>query len=98
MLVSRVMNTEQSIQEAGRIWRKTVGDVFAMKKRVRAEAEAQIEHEVEVRRIEAARVIHYALDHGATKTALRKMTTKDHWDFESYVDFGNELAAKEAGE
>lgn len=89
------MNKEQSIQEAGRVWRKTVAELPELKRRIRAEAEAEIERETERRRTEAARAIHYALDHGATKTALRAVTTKDHHGFESYVTLGEELAAKE---
>lgn len=96
---SITMNKDQSIEEAGRVWRNTVTEIPAIRMRLRAEMEARFEAEVEaltkIRREAAARAIHYAIDHGATKTALRQVTTKDHWDFEGYVALGNELAAKE---
>lgn len=92
---SLAMNTEQAIEEAGRVWRSTVGELNEVKKRIRAEAEAQIEAETKERREAAARAIHYALDHGASKVKLRQVTTKDHWDFESYVTLGTELAREE---
>ncbi len=66
---------------------------------MRAEAEARLEAEIEAmeppRREAAARAIHYALDHGATKTALRKVTTSDPYGFEGYVDLGKKLALEE---
>jgi N-acetylmuramic acid 6-phosphate (MurNAc-6-P) etherase len=86
------MNKEQAILEAGRVWQANMADVNALKKRIRAEAEAQIEREVKARREAAARAIRFAFDQGATKTALRSVTTKDHWDFESYLELGEELA------
>jgi len=86
------MNTQQSIEEAGRVWSRTVAEIPALKKRIRAEAEARIDAEINGQRSAAARAIHYALDHGATKRALHKVTTTDHWDFESYVDLGRALA------
>ena len=33
-----------------------------------------------------------AADIGATKTALRQVTTKDHWDFEAFVGLGQAIA------
>ena len=89
------MNKEQSIREAGRIWANTVAELPELKKRIRAAAEAEIERETELRRAEAARAIKYARDRGATKVALRGVTTKDHHDFESYIALGAELAEKE---
>lgn len=93
------MNKDQSIEEAGRIWRNNITDIPAIRKQIREEAEARVEAEIAaletVRRTAAARAIHYALDHGATKTALRKVTTMDFWDFKVYVDLGEELARKE---
>lgn len=89
------MSTEQSIADAGRVWSKTVGDIPALKKRIRARAEARIEELVAERRAEAAKAIHCALCHGATKTALREVTTKDHRGFEEYVELGEELARDE---
>jgi hypothetical protein len=86
------MNKDQSIEEAGRVWRNAITPIPELKKRIRQEAEATIESEIARRREVAARAIHYALDHGATKTALRKVTTKDHYGFEEYVDLGVELA------
>lgn len=84
-------NKELAIEEAGRIWRATVGDLANMKKRIRAEAEAQIEAETLRRQREAACAIHIALEAGASKASIRKVTTKDHWGFESYVELGEHL-------
>jgi F0F1-type ATP synthase membrane subunit b/b' len=89
------MDKEQAIREAGRIWNKSVAELPELKKRIRAEAEAQIDREVEQRRAAAARAVKYARDRGATKVALREVTTKDHRDFESYVKLGDELARLE---
>lgn len=86
------MSTLRSINEAGRVWSSTVAGIPEFKRRVRAEAEALIAQEVEERRNRAAKAIHRALESGATKTALRAVTTKDHWGFEEYVTLGNELA------
>lgn len=92
LVQSRSMNKDQSIQEAGRVWRNTVGDLGALKRRIRAEAEAQIELEVEKRRATAARAIHFAWEQGATRAALRQVTTKDHHGFAAYLALGEELA------
>jgi hypothetical protein len=89
------VNKEQSIQEARRVWDNNVGSLNALKRRIREEAEEQIEREVKARREAAARAILFAYDQGATKTALRAVTTKDHWDFESYLELGEELARNE---
>lgn len=89
------MNKEQSINEAGRIWNNTVGELNELKKRIRADAEAEIERETATRRAQAARAIKYARDRGATKTALRAVTTSDHYGFEEYVILGEELAKVE---
>ncbi|WP_349899823.1 hypothetical protein [Parafrigoribacterium soli] len=86
------MNTLDAIEEAGRVWRNSVAKVPALKKDIRAEAEARIEREIESRRVEAARAIDFALDHGATKRALQQVTTRDHDGFEGYVTLGDELA------
>lgn len=87
---------DRAIQEAGRVWRANMADINELKRRIRAEAEAQIEREVRARREAAARAIHDARDVGATKTALREVTTKDHYDFESYVALGAQLAREDA--
>jgi hypothetical protein len=91
------MNKEQSIQEAGRVWHSTVAEIPALKRRIRAEAEAEIKREVKERREAAAIAIHYARDRGATKVSLRHVTTRDHNSFEEYVALGNELA-RDAGD
>ncbi|MBG6106604.1 hypothetical protein [Frigoribacterium sp. CG_9.8] len=92
------MNTHQAIEEAGRVWRSTITPIPEVKKRIRREAEEKIEREIAERREVAARAINYAIDHGATKVALRKVTTKDHYGFEEYVSLGAELAREEAAE
>jgi len=92
---SVLVNKEQSIQEARRVWENRVADIPALKKRIRARAEAAIEREIELRRAEVARAINTARDLGATKTALREVTTKGHNDFESYVALGERLAREE---
>jgi hypothetical protein len=89
------MNKYQSAEEAGRIWRSTVAEIPALKKRLRAEVEAKIELETTERRQAAARAIQYALNHGVTKTILRPLTTKDHRNFEEYVALGEKLEAEE---
>ncbi len=89
------MNKELAIIEAGRVWQVNMVALNGVKRRIRAEAEAQIEREVKVRREAAARAILYAYDQGATKTALRQVTMKDHWDFASYLELGTELARAE---
>lgn len=86
------MDKEQAIEEARRVWAKNITPLNDLKKRIREEAEAEIQRETERRREEAARAIHVARDAGATKVSLREVTTKDHWDFESYVKLGEELA------
>jgi hypothetical protein len=88
------LNKLTAIEEAGRVWRENIVPLPDLKKRIRAEAEARIELEVESRRAAAARAIQAARDAGATKTSLREVTTKDHWDFEGYVALGEELAGK----
>lgn len=94
-LSSVSMDKEQAIQEAGRVWNIQIAPINDLKKRIRAEAEAQIEREVKARREAAARAIAFAHDQGASKASLRKVTTKDHWDFEGYLALGHELSASE---
>lgn len=89
---SSLMDKEQAIEEARRVWAKNITPLPELKKRIREEAEAEIERETTRRREEAARAIQAARDAGATKVSLRNVTTKDHWDFESYVDLGEKLA------
>jgi hypothetical protein len=83
---------DRAVQEAGRIWRDNITLLPELKKRIREEAESEIERETARRRAEAARAIQAARDLGASKMSLREVTTKDHWDFESYVKLGEELA------
>ena len=97
------MNTAQSIEEARRVWDTNIASIPAIRKRRREEREdairredAELEELIRTRRVAAALAIYYALDHGASKTALREVTTKDHYGFESYVTLGVELA-REAG-
>ena len=72
------MDKEQAVLEAGRVFRANMGDVNALKRRIRARAEQAIEREVKIRQEAAARAIHFAYEMGATKSALREVTTKDH--------------------
>lgn len=88
------MNKTEAIAEVERIWTENIPGLAEMRRRVRAEAEARIEAETQRRRELAARAIHYALDRGASKTALRKITTSDHWGFAGYVDLGMEMAER----
>jgi predicted membrane chloride channel (bestrophin family) len=90
------MEKDQSIQEARRVWSSTMGQVNEVKRRIRIEAEAQIEREIKQRRETAARAIFFAYEQGATKTALREVSTKDHHDFASYITLGEELAREDA--
>ncbi|MET3770373.1 hypothetical protein ABIB15_003085 [Marisediminicola sp. UYEF4] len=90
------MNTLQAIQEAGRVWRENITDIPAIRRKLRAEAEAKIEADVaelvETRRVAAAKAIHYAIDHGATKTALRKVALVKflrQFDWFSYAATGS---------
>jgi hypothetical protein len=88
------LNKLEAIEEAGRVWRHNIAPIPDLKRRIRAEAEAEIEREVERRRAAAARAIQAARDAGASKVSLREVTTKNHYDFEAYVAFGEELARK----
>ncbi|WP_025157241.1 hypothetical protein [Leifsonia aquatica] len=90
------MDKEQAIDEAGRVWRNSVAELPALKKRIRAEAEARIAEETEARRKEAAIAIQFALDAGASKAALRRVTTKDYRDFEGYVELAQQVTAEGA--
>lgn len=94
-IASGTMDKQTAIEDAGRVWRNTVAEIPDLKKRIRAEAEARIEAETLARKKEAARAIHAARDAGATKAALRQVTTKDHWNFEGYIDLGERLAAED---
>jgi hypothetical protein len=89
------MNKEQAVSEAGRVWRTNIAPINDLRKRIRAEAEAQIEAEVKRRKEVAARAIGEALEAGASKASLRKVTTSDHWGFEEYVVLVQQLAAGE---
>jgi len=89
------MNKEQSIREAERVWANNITVLNALKRRIRAEAEAEIERELAQRKAAAARAIHYAREQGASKTALREVTTKDHYDFESYITLGEQLSLED---
>lgn len=91
------VNKEQAIREAGRVWQNNMAPLNELKRRIRAEAEAQIEREVKLRREAAALAILFAYDQGATKAALREVTTKDHHGFQAYLTLGEELA-RTAGE
>lgn len=93
---SLTMDKQQAIDEAARVWRNSVGELQALKKRIRAEAEARIAEETETRRREAAVAIQFALDMGASKTALRAVTTKNHYDFEGYVELAQHVTAEES--
>ncbi|MGN6325784.1 hypothetical protein [Pseudolysinimonas sp.] len=91
-VLSQPVDKLRAIAEAGRVWRANIADLAEMRERIRAEAERQIEEETARRRAVAAAAIHEAIESGASKAALRAETTKDHWDFEAYVDLGKELA------
>ncbi|MBC7594930.1 MAG: hypothetical protein H7288_13500 [Kineosporiaceae bacterium] len=94
------MNTKQAIEATQQVWKENMSELTALKRDIRKAALDDMESELaeitRVRREAAARAIYYAIDHGATKTALRKVTTSDHWNFESFVDLGIELAEAEA--
>jgi predicted membrane chloride channel (bestrophin family) len=92
---SVIMDKDQAIQEARRVWINTMGQLNAVKRRIRVEAEEQIERETKQRREIAARAIFFAYEQGATKTALRAVSTKDHHDFASYITLGEELERDE---
>lgn len=87
---------DSAIQEAGRVFRINMGELNAVKRRIRAEAEAQIERETKARREASARAIHAAFELGATKAALREVTTKDHHGFAGYLSLGAQLAREDA--
>lgn len=93
---SVTMDKDQAINEAGRVFRTSMGTLNEVKRRIRAEAEARVEFETKTRREAAARAIHYAWEQGATKAALREVTTKDHHGFQAYLDLGIELARQDA--
>ena len=90
------MDKEQAVLEAGRVFRANMGDVNALKRRIRARAEQAIEREVKIRQEAAARAIHFAYEMGATKSALREVTTKDHRGFQAYLSLGEQLARDES--
>jgi len=93
---SLLVEKDEAIERAGKIWDETVAEIPALKKRLRAEVEVQIEAEVAARRARAALAIDEALNSGATKTALRQVTTKSHNDFEEYVALGADVARRAA--
>jgi hypothetical protein len=95
MLLSVSMDAKRSTDMAGLVWSSTMAELPALKRAIRAEAEAKIEAEAKECREVAARAIHDALKAGASKASLRKVTTKDHWGFEAYVDLGEELARRD---
>lgn len=88
----RAFEAEQTdlVAEVSRIWSATVARLPEARKRIRAAAEAQIERETEQRRAKAARAIYSAWAQGVSKSALRKVTTSDHHDFEAYITLGRQ--------
>lgn len=96
------MNTKESMTQAAKVWRENISPIREMRKQAKIEAaaagaeiEARLEAEIAVRKEAAARAIHYSLEHGASKSALRRITTSDHYGFEGYVDLGAELAERD---
>jgi hypothetical protein len=94
------MNTKQALEYAEMVWRENVTPLVSERKKIREEAIARAEAEIAVLNEErwetAARAIHFALDHGVTKLAVRRATTMDFHRFEEYVALGAQLAETES--
>ena len=95
------MDKEEAVEMVRTVWIDNIKDLVALRKQLRVDTQARLEAELEAitqaRRDAAAEAIRAALEAGASKKALRKVTT-DSSDFESYVARGAELAKEEATE
>lgn len=90
------------VERAEEVWKARVAEIPKLRKQAKegiaretARIEAELGKDVARRQADAARAIHAALEAGATKTALRKVTTSDHYGFEGYVERGAKLAEAE---
>lgn len=88
------MEKDEAIEQVRKTWDENIRPINALKKQIRAEAEAKIEAEVAERRAKAALAINAALEAGVPKVAIREVTRKDHNGFEEYVTLGAKLGKK----
>ncbi len=79
---TRTMTRAQALDQVGRVWRRTIDKIPDVEARIRAEAEKRIALEIESLRVEAARAVREAREHGVRKKALRAITASEYEDFE----------------
>lgn len=76
---------EGLIQQVGRKWLSYKAEVAGMEKRIRKRVEAEMQGALSASQIEVAEAARVALEGGATKVALRKVTSKHPGALESLL-------------
>ncbi|MBG6106601.1 hypothetical protein [Frigoribacterium sp. CG_9.8] len=76
---------DAAVENAGRKWIAYKIEMLGLESRVRARIEADMEAAISGHSLEVARALRAALDIGATKVALRKVTSKNPGTIESFL-------------